>query len=443
MEEICCLRCHRMNRAGALYCAACSLPLQEGCPECGHVCPPQDRYCDACGADLHRSDKTSASSPELVVRPGLAEEPERRQVTAMFCDLVGSTPLSRQLDPEDLRVIIRAYQDVCAGEIARFGGYIARYAGDGILVFFGYPQAYEDAAVRAARSALGILRRVPRISATEPRCQVPLACRIGIATGIVVVGDVIGEHASQERAIVGETPNLASRLQGLASPNTALVSASTCHLIKSEISCRCIGRHPLKGYSEPVEVYLVENLTGQEANADVKYVSFASPFVGRTQELALLNRRWQQACRGSGRLLFVQGDPGIGKSRLVKELRASLSRDSAHCLEIVCSPLHSGSALYPVAELLKRRLDVSDTDSVAVATAKLRDRLGATALTEPGSSRISDEKLQSLVALLLSEQSNPEAVRPVASRRSSSESYAAILSVLLSLTKERPLLLYR
>jgi class 3 adenylate cyclase len=275
-------------------------------------------------------------------------EAERRQLTLMFCDLVGSTPLSTRFDPEDLREIVGAYHRCVADTVGRFAGFVAKYMGDGVLIYFGYPQAHEDDAERAVRAGLAVIDAVGRLATQEP-----LNVRIGIATGLVVVGDLIGAGAAQERGVVGETPNLAARLQALARPGTLVVADSTRRQIGSLFEIEDLGPQPLAGFAEPQRAWRVIGESGVVSRFEALR-SGTTRLVGRDEELDLLLRRWQQAKSGEGRVVLVSGEPGIGKSRLTAALSQHIETEPHTRLRYFCSPHHQDSALYPVIGQLER-----------------------------------------------------------------------------------------
>src|SRR2546426_1527832 len=278
----------------------------------------------------------------------LKPEAERRQLTVMFCDLVGSTPLSQQLDPEELRTVILAYQEACAQVIRRCEGYLARYVGDGLLVYFGYPQAHEDDAQRAIRAGLGIVAGLPELNTRLRQTfrtlqEMPLQVRIGIHTGLVVVGDMGGGGYRDPIAIVGETPNIAARVQGIAEPNTVVISASTYRLVLGLFECEDCGPQELKGVATPVSVYRVLRENEAQSRFEVAVRTGLTPLVGREEELGLLQRRWAQAKDGAGQVVLLSGEPGIGKSRLVQTLKEHVLQDGATRIEFRCSPYHQHS----------------------------------------------------------------------------------------------------
>jgi predicted ATPase/class 3 adenylate cyclase len=285
----------------------------------------------------------------------------------MFCDLVGSTALSTQLDPEELREVILAYRGMCASVIHRFDGYLAKYIGDGLLVYFGYPVAHEDDAQRAVRVGLGIVGALQELSLPRVRLPRPLQVRIGIHTGLVVAGEMGVGDQPEPLAIVGETPNAAARIQGLAEANTVLVSAATSRLIDGTFECQPFGSHLLKGIATPVAVYHV--LSERHNLSPLASKTTLTPLVGREQEVGLLVDRWEQVKEGRGQVVLLSGEPGIGKSRLAYTLREHVTAEGSLLFESRCSPYFQHSAFYPLIEGLQRTLLLSrfDTDSEKVA----------------------------------------------------------------------------
>jgi predicted ATPase/class 3 adenylate cyclase len=284
-----------------------------------------------------------------------APDAERRQLTVLFCDLVDSTVLSSQLDPEDLREVVRAYQDTCAKVIARFDGHIAQYLGDGLLVYFGYPRAHEDDAQRAVRAGLGMIEAVGQLNTRLAQEHgVQLAVRLGIHTGLVVVGDV-GGGTRQEQLALGETPNLAARLQGIATPNTLVISATTFQLLGGFFACQPLGTPLLKGQAQPLAVYRVLYESMARSRLEAASSAGLTPLVGREQEIGLLQERWAQVKDGSGQVVLLSGEAGIGKSRLVQVLKEQVAAEpQAWLTPCQCSPYHQHSVLYPLIELLER-----------------------------------------------------------------------------------------
>ncbi len=308
-------------------------------------------------------------------------EAERRQLTVMFCDLVGSTELSTKLDPEDLRDVITSFQDKCREAIQRYAGFIARYMGDGILVYFGYPQAHEDDAERAVRAGLDVVGSMADLNTEVGKAHgVVLAVRIGIATGPVVVGDIIGEGAAEEAAVVGETPNRAARLQGMAEPDQLVIGPMTRRLLGDRFELKDLGQHELKGIAEPVRAWRVVREGDADGHYEAKPVGGGMPLVGRQEELGLLARSWEASKRGRGQAVLIQGEAGIGKSRLIEALRERVSGEDHTWIAVRCSPYHANSTLYPVIEHLKRVMGWKQEDGADEKLEKLETALKAQSL---------------------------------------------------------------
>jgi class 3 adenylate cyclase len=322
------------------------------------------------GTDV--SPRTTQPMPQPGTQPGAADAPptpilsapamppssdaERRQLTVLFCDLVDSTALASQLDPEDLRSIVRAYQTTCAEVIQRFDGHIAQYLGDGLLVYFGYPQAHEDTVQRAVRSGLGMVEALGTLNTRlEQEYGVRLAVRLGIHTGLVVIGE-IGSGGQQEQLALGETPNIAARLQGLAAPDTVVISAATAHLIHGYFVCQPLGAPALKGLTQSLQIYRVLHESGAQTRLDLVMPHDLTPLVGRDEEVGLLHRRWDQVIAGMGQVVLLSGEAGIGKSRLVRVLKDHITSAPHIHIEWRGSPYHQQSALYPVIDHLQRLL---------------------------------------------------------------------------------------
>ena len=301
-------------------------------------------------------------SPHLAAYPGA----ERRQLTVLFVDLVGSTELSARLDPEDMGSVIRAYQECCAQVIGRWGGHIAKYMGDGVLAYFGWPKAHEDQAERAVRAGLEVVNGVATL---ETSTGTALAARAGIATGLVMVGELIGEGAAQEQAVVGETPNLAARLQAHAKPGSVVISQATRRLIGGLFELTDLGRRRLKGFAEPLSAWRVEGEGRAEGRFEALHGERLTPLVGREHELGILMERWAWARDGDGQVVLLSGEPGIGKSRVIRTLHERLRDELYTPLSHYCSPHHTNSALHPVIGLLERaaRLDRAAPPEVQLA----------------------------------------------------------------------------
>jgi class 3 adenylate cyclase len=326
------------------------------------------RLLAAIAALRNEGNPEPAAKPREVTDTATAE---RRQLTVMFCDLVGSTALSARLDPEDLREVIAAYHCTVAEIIARSDGFVSRYMGDGVLVYFGYPQAHEDDAERAVRAGLGAIDAV--------RCldvgSVKLQARVGIATGLVVVGDLIGHGAAQEQSVVGETPNLAARLQALAEPETVVIAAGTRRLVGDFFEYRDLGAVEVKGIADPVPVWQVLRPSVVESRFEALRGAALTRLVDREEEIDLLLQRWACAKTGDGQVVLISGEPGLGKSRITAALEERLHDDPHLRLRCFCSPYHQDSALFPLVDQLGRVAGFARDDMPAVKLEKLKASL--------------------------------------------------------------------
>src|SRR6201998_3634529 len=312
------------------------------------------------------SPPTPVSAAPLESDNTAKDAAERRQVTVMFSDLVGSTSLSAQMDPEDLREIISAYQTCVADTVRRFGGFVAKYMGDGVLVYFGYPQAHEDDSERAVRAALEVIAAVGAL-----KLSVPLQTRVGIATGLVVVGDLIGSGEAQERGIVGETPNLAARLQGIAEPNAVVIAESTRRLLGSLFDLKDLGPQELKGIPGFVGAWTALRPSLVAGRFEALHAGGLTELVGRQEELELLVRRWSTAKSGEGQVVLLCGEAGIGKSRLTAALLQSVAVEPHIRLRYFCSPQHTNSALYPIIGQMERAAALTHGDTPQTKLDKL------------------------------------------------------------------------
>ena len=312
---------------------------------------------------------TGTQAPATVSVPASAPvqaEAERRQLTVMFCDIVGSTALSTQFDPEDLRDLINAYHHAVADTVARFDGFVAKYMGDGVLIYFGYPQAHEDDAERSIRAGLAAIHAVSKLPGS-----VTLRVRIGIATGLAVVGDLIGAGAAQERGVVGETPNLAARVQGLAEPNTIVIADGTRRQVGGLFDFADLGPKTLPGFAEPQHAWRVIAESGVLSRFEALRTGTA-PLVGREEEFERLMRRWARAKAGEGQAVLLSGEPGIGKSRLTVSVLEQLEQEPHTRLRYFCSPHFRDSALWPVISQMERAAGFERDDTATVRLEKLQ-----------------------------------------------------------------------
>jgi class 3 adenylate cyclase len=304
----------------------------------------------------------------------------------MFCDLVGSTELSARLDPEDLREVIAAYHHAAADIVRSFDGFVTKYMGDGVLIYFGYPRAHEDDAERAVRAGLGVIDAVGRLDVKSGKLQ----ARVGIATGLVVVGDLIGEGSAQEQSVVGETPNLAARLQALAEPDTVVIAAGTRRLVGDLFEYRDVGAVEVKGIAGPAPAWQVLRPSVVASRFEALRGPLLTRLVGRDEEVDLLLRRWARAKAGDGQVVLVSGEPGIGKSRMTAALAERLRAEPHLRLRYFCSPYHQDSALYPFIDQLDRAAGFAREDMPATRSEKLEALLARAAPPDEDAALLAD-----------------------------------------------------
>jgi class 3 adenylate cyclase/predicted ATPase len=362
------------------------------------------------------------------VRSSAPADAERRQLTVMFCDLVGSTALSVRFDPEELREEIRAYQNAVSGVVARYDGFVAKYMGDGVLAYFGYPRAHEDDAERAVRAGLEIAVAVRGL---ETRGTEPLAVRIGIATGLVVVGDLVGEGSSQEQAVTGETPNLAARLQALAEPGQIVLAGATRRLIGDQFRLRDLGRQTAKGFAGPVEAFAVEGVAAAESRFEAARRGLTD-LVGRAAESALLRERLRAAWAGAGQIVLLSGEAGIGKSRLAAQLAAEVANEPHTRLRYQCSPYHRDSVLHPFVVALGRAARFAPEDPAETQLDKLEAILAPSRIAETA------PLFASLLSIPIGGRYPPLALSATQQRRLT---LAALLDQLEALAQQKPVLM--
>jgi len=364
--------------------------------------------------------------------PEPSGDAERRQVSVLFCDLVGSTALSNTVDPELLGQMIRRYQNAAAGVIGHFGGFVAKFMGDGVLAYFGFPRAFEDAAERAVRAAIGILAEVGAIERPD---DTPAQARIGIATGLVVVGEIVGVGTAQERTIVGETPNLAARLQALAAPDTILISEATQNLLGGLFELERTGEHDVKGFARPVPAWRVVCEAMIESRFAAIHTGGSLPLVGRAHEIAMLLDRWRLARHGEGQVVTVIGEAGIGKSRAIEALRDKVLQDAHVRIYLQCSPYHSDSALYPLIQHLGRAARFEAADSPSTRTEKLRALFAQRAASDASAIPL----LAELMAIPTAEP--PPALTPAQRAQRKAATIALLVDEITRLGESEPVLL--
>jgi class 3 adenylate cyclase/predicted ATPase len=381
--------------------------------------------CSDSGGKTASINATTASSTSSVSPEDRAE---RRQVTVMFSDLVGSTALSARMDPEDLREVITAYQKSVTVTVQRFGGFVAKYMGDGVLIYFGYPQAHEDDAERAVRAGLELVA-----AAGAVKTHVPLQTRVGVATGLVVVGDLIGSGASQEQAIVGETPNLAARLQGIAIPNSVVISESTRKLVGNLFELQDLGEQDLKGITGSVRAWAALRPSSVESRFEALHAGELTELVGREEELELLVQRWSKAKTGQGQVVLLSGEPGIGKSRLTAALLERVAAAPHTRLRYFCSPQHTDSALYPIISQMERAAGFAHDDTAQAKLDKL-DALLAQSFTSRQDAALFAETLS-----LPNDGRHPTLELPPQQRRQ--KTLEALAAQLQALSRSKPVLM--
>jgi class 3 adenylate cyclase/predicted ATPase len=415
-----CPSCQARLPEGGRFCDECGAPVPIVCQSCGAPNRQGAKFCAKCGSEL------AAGTDGLLTAS--ASSADRRQLTILFCDLVGSTALAARMDPEDLREVIGTYQKCVAEIVGRFDGFVARYMGDGVLAYFGYPQSHEDDAERAMKAGLALVEAVGRLELSER-----LQTRIGIATGLVVVGDLVGCGEAQERGVVGETPNVAVRLQALAAPDSVVIAASTHRLGGGLFEYEDLGALEVKGFSKPLRAWRVLRETAVESRFEALHPSALTPIIGRNEEIELLLRRWQRAKTGEGQVVSISGEPGIGKSRLTVALQQMIQAEPHTRLRHFCSPHHQNSALFPFITQLQRAGGFTHADTPRVKLDKLAALLAPTLTPEED------------VALLAELLSIPTASRyPALSltpQRQKDKTFAALLRQVEALAHEKPLLM--
>src|SRR6476646_9136970 len=363
------------------FCGQCGAAVVRLCVACGSANPALNRFCGDCGIKL-RVDFPAVAPAAPDSRPI-----ERRQLTVLFCDLVGSTALSARLDPEDFSAIIAGYRRCITETVACFDGFVARHHGDGAVIYFGYPQAHEDDAERAVQASLALVQAVSALPTKEK-----LSARVGVATGLALVGDMSDGAISEEHGILGDTPNLAARLQSLAQPGGVIISDRTKTIAGRQFEYLDLGKVEIKGFVEPVAAWLVAGKTTVTSRSHALESGDLLPLIGRAEEMELLLARWERAKSGEGQVVLLSGEAGIGKSRLTVALLVRLAREPHMRLRYFCSPQHTDSALYPVIGEMLRAAGVAHDDGPRAKADKL-DALLAQSATSPEDAALFAEML--------------------------------------------------
>jgi class 3 adenylate cyclase/tetratricopeptide (TPR) repeat protein len=425
-----CRTCHADNLDDARFCSACGARVEIVCPACQRHNDGGARFCRHCGASLQHTVPAAPVGADVDLTRTQAE---RRQLTVLFCDLVDSTKLARRLDAEEWRELLLNYHEQCGAIVQGHTGHVAQYLGDGLLAYFGYPHAHEDDALRAVRAGLDIIQAVQRLggyAVTGPLTANALtthtlSVRIGIHTGPVVVGDMGGG----DQLATGDTVNVASRLQGTAPPNGLVIGPITYRLVHRFFACQPLGRQSLKGIDDPIEAYRVLPGSLTRSRLEVLSADQLTPLVGREQETGLLLDRWQRAREGSGQVVLITGEPGIGKSRILQTLREHLADEAHSWLASECQPDHQNSAFYPIIDLLERTFGFRREDDGAARLAKLESTLAPYAAANP-------EMVPLLAALLSIPGAVELGLSPQVRRKRTLD---ALLSILRALAALQPL----
>ncbi len=442
-----CPNCGFENLEGMKFCNECAAPLKNCCPNCGYENPPRSKFCGECATPLtgqtparksaqtdRRLDKQDKNGVQVEPLSTEREVPEaeRRQLTVMFCDLVGSTALSEQLDPEELREVIRTYQEVCAEVIHRFDGHIAQYLGDGLLVYFGYPMAHEDDAQRAVRAGLGIVGAIHELPILNVRLQQTLQVRVGIHTGLAVVGEM-GGGEKRERLALGDTLNIASRLQNIAETNTIVISSATYRLVEGLFKCYDLGLHVLKGISTPIQVYHVLEESGIRSRFEVAVTKGLTPLVGREKELGLIKDSLEKVSERRGQVVCIVGEAGIGKSRLIHEFKSIMRDKEITYLEGRCISYGKSFSYLPVVEILRNNFAVDDRDDDEVIKAKVENAINSM-----------DAKLKDTIPLileLLSVKTDYDILKNLDAEQKRQGIFEALKAIMLRESQIRPLVI--
>ena len=451
-----CVACGHTNRSGANFCSACGKKVECVCPKCRNPVSATAKFCDQCGTILNdqpststkKSEQISEQTPQTSIgekhRKRIGQPPsqsglfqsqaERRQLTVMFCDMVNSSGISEQLDPEDLRNVLAEYRKCCQIVIKDYGGYIARYIGDGLLVYFGYPVSYEDSPYRAVRAGLAILETIKALDKDVSKLGINLSIRIGISTGKVVVGDIGTGKERESMGVVGEVPNIAARLQSSAKPDNLIISGSTKHLVDGLFKVDDQGPQNFKGISKPIRVFQVLSEIKTPGRFESSAKHGLTHLIGRDAEVNLLNDRWEQVKEGDGQVLLLSGEAGIGKSRILKRFRDQL-RDQDHWRYLYYSSAHhQSSAFYPIIASVEYSLGFDTQDSNSTKLEKIEKQLT--------SLKLSLDKYVPLYAFLLGISLNDKYPTPdLSPQQLKQQVIEALISHFCTTASQKPILM--
>jgi len=433
-----CSHCQREVAEGARFCGYCGTAVthEQCCEYCGLKNPTDFAFCSGCGKVFAQTSWSKEKNLDSKTNFKGDMEAERRQLTVMFCDLIGSTALSEQLDPEDLRDVILSYQQVCAQSVKKYDGYIAKYLGDGILIYFGYPIAHEDDALRSVYTGLKILLDMERLNRDlEVTRGLQIGVRMGIHTGLVVAGEMGSGDTIEELAIVGKTPNIAARLEGEAPKNSIAVSPATYRITKDAIEFCSLGKRSLKGIAEPMEVFQVTSVKEDDV-ISLQDEAYRAHFVGREQELSLLSQCWQSACQGRRQVVFIGGEGGIGKSRLLQHFCKTIKSEDVIQLSFSCNAYMQNSAFYPIKMFLLYWLNIAKNDEVAVKKSKLENSLKAMNVE-----RLDTDALFLLSIFLEFINDNPSQKLKLTPQKVRERTMDLLVAIIIMMSEEKPVLI--
>ncbi|MFK7745221.1 MAG: adenylate/guanylate cyclase domain-containing protein [Roseobacter sp.] len=428
-----CLNCATVNREGRRFCSNCGGALPVACSACNFLNDANDAFCGGCGASMEALPAVVAQRSSQSVK-SYAFEGDRRQLTVMFCDLVGSTLISERLDPEEMTGLLTAYRIACAEVVEQFGGFIGNFMGDGLLIYFGYPQAHEDDPQRAIRAALRIIAAVEELNNDFSMKDVRLNVRIGVNTGLVVAADIGAGEQREKMAIVGDTPNIAARLQSLAEPGTVVIGRRTHRLIEGLFVCEALGPQALKGISDPMDVYRVCESTEARSSFEAKLQKGLTPMAGRKEEIGLLVNRWDQAKTREGQVVMVSGEPGVGKSRVLENFQSYVLTQNCRSISFVCSNYRQDTPFHPFVDFMERTLKADANNDPAAMLDKLDAFLGDLDLNVP--------EFGSLLAAMLNLPASGRYNVPILTLEDQkNKTLKALVSIVEALSSDAPLLI--